>query len=182
MIAKLGWNLAAELQTMTADPKNSPKSVTTQPSHPDAQHPAMNVRITIAPGDQARALVDPFYEKHGGRTRADDSDVYFIAECRGQVVGTARFCHEENTPMLRGMLVDNGCRHQGVGVVLLDAFDAYRKEKNIKGIYCVPDAKLESFYARIGFKPVSLSEMPEFLVLRKKGYIAAGNPCVCMKL
>ena len=146
---------------------------------------SMNIR-TLS-GAEARSLVDPFYEKHGGRTRADDSDVFFVAETvasageAARVVGTLRFCHEESVAMLRGMLVDNTCRHQGIGLSLLESFDRFLIARKIDDVYCLPFSDLEHFYQRIGFRRAEKSEIPDFLSLRLKGYLAAGNECICMR-
>ena len=152
----------------------------------------MKLQVRTITGAQCRADVDCFYERHGGHTRATNADLFFVAEeiqsdskqdgrARAVIKGVMRYCVEEGTPMLRSMLVDETCRHQGVGAALLQAFDRFVKENKIHGVYCLPSTELEQFYGRIGFRRIDKPAMPDFLELRMRGYFAAGNPCICLK-
>lgn len=139
-----------------------------------------DVHVEEAKGLAAGPLVDPFFESLGRSTRAQPSDHYFLAKCGSEVLGVVRYCVEQGTPMLRGMLIAERARRQGAGQALLRAFDAHIKRHKISGVYCVPHDHLTSFYGSIGFKRVAESSGPDFLRERVQLYRENGMPDVIL--
>lgn len=129
------------------------------------------VEIKTLTGFEARGIVDPFYESLGRKSRARDNDLFFVALLNKNVVGSVRFCIEENTPMLRGMFVSKSNQRQGIGKTILKVFESYLKENNISGTYCLPYGHLEQFYSTIGFKKVDPIIGPKFLQERLDDYL-----------
>jgi predicted N-acetyltransferase YhbS len=74
------------------------------------------------------------------------------------------------------MLVHERARKRGVGQALLRAFAA---SVSASGIYCVPHAHLESFYATIGF--LRAESGPRFLEERVAKYRSNGYDTILMR-
>jgi adenylate kinase family enzyme len=132
-------------------------------------------------GLAAASFVDPFFAGLGRNVRARDGERYFVARVNDALLGAVRLCREEGTPMLRGMLVAERARKQGVGRALLKAFDEYLAKEKIRGAWCVPHAHLESFYARIGFVRAFDADAPGFLRERVAKYRSEGMDAILMR-
>lgn len=129
-----------------------------------------NVEVKEVLGEEAKLAIDEFYSKNGSQGRARNNDLFFIAHSRERIVGCVRFCVEEGTPMLRTMYVDSTYRGQGIGRMLLQAFENHLEKNKIKNVFCLPYVHLEKFYGSIGFKIVQSSEVPQFLIERSAVY------------
>lgn len=140
-----------------------------------------HLEIGMGMGSEVRALVDPFYESHGSQGRARDSDVFFLATLGSHLLGCVRFCVEENTPLLRTMMVAEAHRRSGVGRRLLLRFAEYLDQREIHNTFCLPYAHLESFYGLIGFERVADKDRPRFLTERMKLYDRVGGKFICMR-
>lgn len=132
-------------------------------------------------GTEAARVADPFYVSLGRSARAQPTDVVLAAVCGGEVMGCVRYCEEQGTPLLRGMLIAETARKQGVGRKLLAAFDAFLRRRGAGDTFCLPHAHLESFYATIGFARVSEEGTPAFLRERLAKYRADGYDTIVMK-
>lgn len=139
------------------------------------------MKIERVLGSVIKAKVDVFYERHGSDSRANPVDLFFLLQSGDRLNGCVRFCLEENTPMLRSMMVDAGLRNQGYGKRLLSAFVDYLDEVGIRGVYCLPYAHLRDFYKSAGFNEVSADETPPFLLERLAIYRAKGKQYLCMR-
>ncbi|QDK38048.1 GNAT family N-acetyltransferase [Bdellovibrio sp. NC01] len=128
------------------------------------------VRIQLIPGSEAASIVDPFYEQEGKTHRARPSDLFFAAFIEDKIVGVCRFCVEENTPLLRSMIVQESLRAQKIGAKILESFAEYLKHNNIKETYCIPYGHLGNFYGLIDFKVVRETDAPAFLQDRIQEY------------
>lgn len=128
------------------------------------------VRIQLIPGSEAAPIVDPFYEQEGKNHRARNSDLFFAAFMENTIVGVCRFCVEENTPLLRSMIVHAPLRSQKIGAKILESFAQYLDENNIRPTYCIPYGHLGSFYGLIGFKVIKDEDAPAFLQERIQTY------------
>ncbi|MGZ3711168.1 MAG: GNAT family N-acetyltransferase [Bdellovibrionota bacterium] len=138
------------------------------------------VRIAQKLGSEVKEQVDQFYEKNGGGTRARNNDLFFLLFMKEQLAGTVRFCVEENTPMLRSMMIREACRGQGLGTKLLGAFVAYLDENKIRDVYCIPYDYLEKFYGAVGFRKAEVNEIPPFLEKRLGEYNLKPKKFICM--
>src|SRR4029453_16101048 len=98
--------------------------------------------IRLCDGAEALPLVDPFYEKNGRQRCARDEDLFFIA-MDDVVLACVRFCVENDTPMLRTMMVDAEHRRRGIGSQLLRKFVGYLDTHQIRNVYCLPYAHLD---------------------------------------
>ena len=139
------------------------------------------MEIQTLDGIHARSLVDPFYEKNGGRRCARDEDLFFLAMDEGKLLGCVRYCVEERTPMLRTMMVDAGHRRRGIGSRLLQEFTRYLEKHRIQGVYCLPYSHLDGFYAAAGFERISAEKVPAFLKDRMRTYDPSGTLYLYMK-
>lgn len=128
------------------------------------------VRIQLIPGSEAASLVDPFYEQEGKSHRARNSDLFFVAFIENIIVGVCRFCVEENTPMLRSMIIHAPLRSQKIGAKILESFARYLDENNYRPTYCIPYGHLGKFYGLIGFKIIKGEDAPAFLQERIQTY------------
>ncbi len=123
-----------------------------------------------ATGDEVKAQVDAFLIKNGGSGGSRETDLFFLAALEGEIIGSVRFCVEENAPMLRTMMIDEAARNHGVGSKLLQMFQHYLNANSIRETYCLPYSHLLDFYAQIGFAPVAETELPAFLRERLVDY------------
>ena len=139
------------------------------------------LEIQILDGMRARPLVDPFYERNGRRRCARDEDLFFVAVEDGRVSGCVRYCVESGTPMLRTMMVDAAHRRRGIGSVLLREFAHYLETHGIRGVYCLPYAHLDAFYATVGFQRIGTDEVPVFLKDRMRTYDPSGTLYLFMR-
>lgn len=132
----------------------------------------MNIKIQIKliPGSEAASIVDPFYEQEGKNHRARSSDLFFVAFRENTIVGACRFCIEEETNLLRSMIVHTSLRSQKIGAQILESFAQYLDKNNLKPTYCIPYSHLEKFYGLIEFQKIDEAEAPLFLKERIQTY------------
>jgi len=129
------------------------------------------VHIQLIPGHDAAPIVDPFYAQEGkSHHQARKTDLFFAAFIENTIVGVCRFCVEENTPMLRSMVVHAPLRSQKIGAKILESFANYLDKNNLRPTYCIPYGHLEKFYGLIGFKVINEEEAPAFLQERIQTY------------
>ncbi len=128
------------------------------------------VQIQLISGSEAVPIVDPFYEQEGKSHRARNSDLFFAAFIDSTIVGVCRFCVEENTPMLRSMIVQTSLQSKKIGSKILEHFAEYLEKNNFRPTYCIPYDHLEKFYGHIGFKVIKEEDAPVFLQERIQGY------------
>jgi N-acetylglutamate synthase-like GNAT family acetyltransferase len=138
------------------------------------------IKIMTMTGLEARELVNPFYAKYGSQGEARETDLFFLAFRRESLVGSVRYCVEEQTHLLRTMLVAEPERSRGIARSLLTTFAEYLQEKNIRPVYCLPYSHLKDFYAQVGFNVILPEQTPGFLLKRLADYKAAGRSCLCM--
>jgi N-acetylglutamate synthase-like GNAT family acetyltransferase len=138
-------------------------------------------QIRILPGAEARPLVDPLYEKNGGKACARNTDLFFIAMDGPTALACVRFCVENGTPMLRTMMVDSGIRRRKIGSHLLREFTSYTDAHGIRGVYCLPYAHLDRFYGSAGFQLVPIPDAPPFLQERMRAYDPSGTAYLVMR-
>lgn len=129
-----------------------------------------NINIQLIPGAKAAPIVDPFYAQEGKSHRAINSDLFFVAFLENNIAGVCRFCIEEDTPILRSMIVHSLLRSQKIGSRLLESFAKHLDQNNYKPAYCIPYDHLENFYGLIGFKIIKELEAPIFLQSRIQTY------------
>jgi N-acetylglutamate synthase-like GNAT family acetyltransferase len=139
----------------------------------------VSVRIFRRTGKEAGPEVDAFYESEKSNTRARDGDLFFLAYEGAKLLGAVRFCVEENTPMLRGMMIHSAHRKSGIGKALLRDFGEYLRQEKVENTFCLPYAHLENFYEAIGFRKTA--EMPAFLRERMKEYNGRNLGVICMR-
>jgi N-acetylglutamate synthase-like GNAT family acetyltransferase len=137
-------------------------------------------QIRLFYGAEARPLVDPFYERNGRQPCARDEDLFFIA-MDDAVLGCVRFCVENDTPMLRTMMVDAVHRRRGIGGLLLREFVGYLDAHQIRDVYCLPYAHLDGFYGAVGFQRIAPEQAPAFLQQRLRSYDPSGKAYLCMR-
>ncbi|NUN04779.1 MAG: GNAT family N-acetyltransferase [Bdellovibrio sp.] len=141
---------------------------------------AIPIEIKTIPGHEASAIVNPFYQSQSGKALARDTDLFFIAFKNTEVVGAVRFCEEENTSMLRSMMIREDQRRHGIGRLLLQEFQSYLNKNHIRDTYCLPYGHLGAFYGAIGFKTIDESFAPKFLQERLKEYRKKPESFLCM--
>lgn len=128
------------------------------------------VSIQLVSGDDATAIVDPFYAQEGKKHRARKADLFFVAFLEGDVVGVCRYCLEQNTPLLRSMVVHAPLRSRKIGARILSRFAQYLDDNNLGPTYCIPYSHLDRFYGLAGFKVIKESDAPVFLQERIREY------------
>lgn len=138
------------------------------------------ISLRRAPGAEVKSLVDSFYESQGGGTRAREDDLLFLAHAGEELVGAVRFCVEEGHPMLRGMMIREDKRGQGIGAAMLSDFQGYLEENALRNVLCLPYDYLTRFYGQIGFREARPAEIPEFLVARMAQYNQKPRKVTCM--
>lgn len=140
-----------------------------------------NIDIRIKLGSQVDKLVNDFYSKNRSSGTARAEDVFFLAYQDSTLVGCVRFCLENNTALLRTMMIDPSIRRKKIGSQLLQAFDHYLNENKISEIYCIPYDHLRDFYGQIGFKTADENTIPLFLQERLAQYRKKDMKVLCMK-
>lgn len=141
----------------------------------------MELQFKIQSGNQVEALVNDFYKKHDSPHKARPTDIFFLAMAQERLVGTVRYCVEENTPLLRSMRVDTEFHGQGIGRQLLKNFESYLEERKIRNTYCLPYGHLDKFYRIIEFQTVEWQDTPSFLKERLLTYRQTGKQYLCMR-
>ena len=129
------------------------------------------ITIEIFNGKIAKKFVDPFYKAYDKPHAARDTDIFFCAFINNEIIATVRFCEEENTPLLRSMLVHENYRSKGIGKDLLRKFELYLVTHKVKDTFCIPYLHLIKFYGSIGFEEIEASKAPSFLYERFLSYI-----------
>jgi N-acetylglutamate synthase-like GNAT family acetyltransferase len=122
--------------------------------------------------------VAELYERWGYHGGLLDSDIIYVAEAAGKLVGIVRRAMEHGVLMLRGMQIDPAHQRQGVGTQLLRALVA-----DVAGreCFCVPFAHLPTFYRQGGFEVYPETAAPHFLVERLARYRRAGHDVIVMR-
>ena len=123
------------------------------------------------------AAVRSFYSSVGYGCDLKSDDRIIVAIQDQSIVAAARLCFESDTLVLRGMYVAEMFRGMGIGLLLLERIS---KEIGSSSCWCIPYSDLESFYSRIGFR-VGCGEIPAFLAIREKKYLAAGQEVMVMQ-
>lgn len=141
---------------------------------------SMKLEIKIIPGAEAAGLVNSFYQEHGSKAVARDVDTFFVAFNGADVVGAVRFCVENDTPLLRTMMIHKDYRRQKIGQLLLAAFKEYLEKNQVRDTYCLPYAHLLEFYGSIGFKLIEEKKAPLFLQERLLQYRKQPELFACM--
>ncbi len=142
---------------------------------------AVSVRRIL--GVEAASVVNPFYAANNTSHMARPDDLFFLAFSAGELIGTVRFCIEEEAPMLRSMMIHRDYRSRGVGHKLLSDFANYLDAHAHRGTFCLPYGHLVKFYGFIGFEKIAEADAPTFLIERLKQY-RAKNPAtdyICMR-
>jgi N-acetylglutamate synthase-like GNAT family acetyltransferase len=129
------------------------------------------IEIKVLNGKDAKNFVDPFYKANNKPHSARDTDIFFCAFISNQIIGTVRFCTEENTSLLRSMLIHENYRFQRIGHSLLKEFESHLIAHNIQDTFCIPYTHLLKFYGLIGFEEINANETPEFLYQRFLSYL-----------
>jgi predicted N-acetyltransferase YhbS len=111
------------------------------------------------------------YARWGYRGGILITDVAYVAERAGEIVGIVRRTEEFGYTMLRGMYVDPSHQRRGVGMTLLQALVA---DLGASECLCVPLAHLVRFYGAGGFAPLQIERAPPFLVERLAQYRSQG--------
>lgn len=145
----------------------------------------MNEQLTLKTclGSENSDKINQFYRKNGSKAEARPTDLFFlILKDDHQILGCVRYCVEENTAMLRTMMIDEAYRKSGLGSRLLQAFEEHLNRHHIKQTFCIPYAHLEKFYSQIGFRNLGDAEMPDFLLERLTYYRKTfpDNKYLCM--
>ena len=137
-------------------------------------------RIRELRGSDAGPLVSPLYQAEGNGITIRSDDLFFVGLIDEEIVGSVRFCVEEETPMLRTMRIAEKFQGKGFGRKLLKYFESYLIQNRVSTTYCIPYAHLENFYAAIGFRRVEESLAPTFLQERLKEYRKRPQEFICM--
>ena len=95
---------------------------------------------------------------------------FWIVENKAKIVGQAKVINQKNYSILFFLSVNHQHRHHRLGSFLV--LNAIRNSPKPVYLWCPP--KLQSFYARLGFRNCSKQEMPP--KLRK--YLGICNPMV----
>lgn len=128
------------------------------------------IDVKLISGSEAAPMIDAFYEQEGKSHRARGSDLFFAAYLDSNIVGVCRYCVEENTSLLRSMIVHAPLRSKKIGAKILESFALYLDKNNITPTYCIPYGHLEKFYGLIGFKTINEQDVPEFMQERIREY------------
>src|SRR5439155_9061050 len=112
-------------------------------------------------GTSEHPTLTALYQAWGYRAGIAATDVVYVAERSGEIVGIVRRSHEDGLMMLRGLFVRPSAQRSGIGTSLLHALVRNLGEREC---YCIPFAHLTAFYAPEGFvvmpeaaAPVSLA-------------------------
>jgi len=117
------------------------------------------------------------YEAWGYRGGIAPTDVVYVAERSGLIVGLVRRSYEDGLTLLRGMYIRPSARSEGIGTLLLSAFARALGER---ACFCIPFAHLTEFYRREGFATVPEANMPAPLALRLNRYRQEGHDVLLM--
>lgn len=139
-----------------------------------------SVRVEIIPGSIGKTHIDRFYLAQASKSLARDTDTFFVAVLGDELIGAVRYCIENETPMLRSMMIHEDYRRRSIGRRLLRKFEDYLDARDIHDVYCLPYSHLVRFYAKIGFQLVPEVEVPPFLRERLREYRKTGKDFVCM--
>lgn len=139
------------------------------------------MEIKKVSGSEFKSKIDAFYARYGMSARARDTDLFFLAFNQEEVIGSVRFCIEEDVAVLRSMMIADFARAKGLGFRLLQEFQAHLNSNKTVEAYCLPYAHLEKFYGKIGFKKIADDEAPKFLQERAVDYRAKGETTILMK-
>ena len=111
-----------------------------------------------------------FYRDCQRGVQINEADEFVIASSFGRILGLVRLCFESETFVLRTMQVHPLNQRSGIGIQLLNRFDALVKERGIKNTYCMAFTHLEAFYQKIGFLKIETTQAPAFLQERLRAF------------
>ncbi|SDJ89640.1 Acetyltransferase (GNAT) domain-containing protein [Ferrimonas sediminum] len=104
----------------------------------------------------ALPLVDRFYRQHGGKDRCRRHDRVWVARRQGRMVAVARRVPLESHWVLRGLLVDDTERRQGVATELLQCL----LEECDEPLWCFALSHLKPLYVSLGFQCLDTAAEP----------------------
>ncbi|WP_035415686.1 GNAT family N-acetyltransferase [Ferrimonas kyonanensis] len=97
---------------------------------------------------EALPLADRFYRSQGGKDRCRRHDRVWVARRQGRMVAVARRVPLESHWVLRGVLVEEAERRQGVATELLRRL----LMESETPVWCFALLHLKSFYLNLGFQ------------------------------
>ena len=136
-----------------------------------------NIIFRIATAEEY-AGVAAAYRAWGYRGGVLPTDVVYVAEANGVLIGIVRRTCEYGLVILRGMYVAPQKRRRGIGSQLLARFVSDLDDVRC---YCVPLAHLQTFYGQGGFVPIPDQAAPEFLRDRMAKYRGDGLDVLVMR-
>lgn len=104
-----------------------------------------------------------FYQSVGYFSPIQPSDLVIGAYDAQKIIGIVRIAFEENTAVLRGMMIDLNHQRQGIGTHMLQKLEKYI---GMRECFCLAHDWLENFYGQIRFFKISEIEAPVFLQKR----------------
>lgn len=101
-----------------------------------------------------------FYSSVEYYAQIQPQDIVFSAYDDENIVGVVRLTPENNTLVLRGMMVSKSHQRKGIGSLMLKELEKAIDEQDC---YCIPHDWLEGFYGQIGFVKVNDVDAPPHL-------------------
>ena len=148
-----------------------------QPVNSEPLRQANNIAFRIAaPEEYPR--IEAVYVAWGYRGGVLPTDVVYLSEANGELIGIVRRTCEYGLVMLRGMYVAPQKRRRGIGSQLLARFVS---DLDDVICFCVPLAHLQTFYGQGGFVPIPDQAAPEFLRDRMAKYRGDGLDVLVMR-
>jgi N-acetylglutamate synthase-like GNAT family acetyltransferase len=122
-------------------------------------------------------IVIAFLRSQGYAHSVGNHDRFFLSEISGEIVGAVRLSPEEHVLVLRGMRIRPDVQRRGVGTHLLRRVAL---AAGLEACYCISYRWLIPFYAQVGFREVTVKQVPEFLAIRNARYVNDGLDVVMM--
>jgi len=135
------------------------------------------ISIEIASVESLQDVAN-LYSANGYSGPIGDNDTVLIAREESVTVAVVRLCLEQDTTVLRGMMVAPSSRRQKIGFRLLKHCE---QVLGAKQSYCLPYTHLEQFYGQIGFRRIDASDLPDFLRERFASYLEKGLDVIAMR-
>lgn len=130
----------------------------------------MSPEILITKARDYQTPAEAFYQTCNRPAALEPGDDLVIARHNGAITGIVRLCQENETFTLRTMQIHPQAQRQGLGLIILKAFENLVEVRRIHEIFCMPYTHLESFYATIGFQQIELPSAPAFLQKRQQDF------------
>lgn len=145
---------------------------------PKNSNKAQSCMEIIEASEGLKDQINAFYKSVGYHSNWSSTERAYCTLINNKVVGSIKVENIHGVSILRGMYLAESIQQKGYGTKFIQFIEPILNKTTS---FCIPFSYLESFYARIGFKNISMQQLPLFLQKRFVTYENIGYRIIAMQ-